>query len=90
MSFQAPPEIPGVKNNLFIRTALNAVREARGEAPLDAFDFLGDARAAAARLGLPTVEINPGETLLSDLVRHRIEDRAAPALDALGRALGVP
>jgi len=53
VSFQAPPEIPGVKNNLFMRTALNAVREARGEPPLDAFDFLGDARAAAARLGLP-------------------------------------
>lgn len=53
VSFQAPPEIPGVKNNLFIRTALNAVREARGEEPLDAFDFLGEARATAARLGLP-------------------------------------
>lgn len=53
VSFQAPPEIPGVKNNLFIRTALNAVREARGEAPLDAFDFLGEARATAGRLGLP-------------------------------------
>ena len=49
LSFQAPPEIPGVKNNLFIRTAVNAVREARGERPLDAFDFLGDARAAAGR-----------------------------------------
>ncbi|HEX6363086.1 MAG TPA: Fe-S cluster assembly ATPase SufC [Albitalea sp.] len=53
VSLQAPPEIPGVKNNLFIRTALNAVREARGEGPLDAFDFLGRAREAAARLGLP-------------------------------------
>lgn len=53
VSFQAPPEIPGVKNNLFIRTALNAVRQARGEEPLDAFDFLGEARATAARLGLP-------------------------------------
>ncbi|MEW6704074.1 MAG: Fe-S cluster assembly ATPase SufC [Pseudomonadota bacterium] len=53
VSFQAPPEIPGVKNNLFIRTALNAGREARGEAPLDGFDFLGAARAAAQRLGLP-------------------------------------
>lgn len=53
VSFQAPPEIPGVKNNLFIRTALNAVRDARGEPQLDAFDFLGDARSAAARLGLP-------------------------------------
>ena len=53
VSFQAPPEIPGVKNSLFIRTALNTVRDARGEPPLDAFDFLGDARSAAARLGLP-------------------------------------
>jgi Fe-S cluster assembly ATP-binding protein len=53
LSFQSPPDIPGVKNNLFIRTALNAQREARGETPLDAFDFLGDARSAAASLGLP-------------------------------------
>jgi Fe-S cluster assembly ATP-binding protein len=53
LSFQSPPDIPGVKNNLFIRTAVNAVREARGETPLDAFDFLGEARAAAGRLGLP-------------------------------------
>lgn len=53
LSFQAPPDIPGVKNNLFIRTAVNAVRESRGESPLDAFDFLGEARAAAGRLGLP-------------------------------------
>jgi Fe-S cluster assembly ATP-binding protein len=53
LSFQAPPDIAGVKNNLFIRTAVNAVREARGDAPLDAFDFLGEARAAAGRLGLP-------------------------------------
>ena len=42
-----------MKNNLFVRTALNAVREARGEAPLDAFDFLADARATAKRLGMP-------------------------------------
>jgi Fe-S cluster assembly ATP-binding protein len=53
VSLQAPPEIPGVRNNLFIRTALNAVREAGGQPPLDAFDFLGRAREAAARLGLP-------------------------------------
>jgi Fe-S cluster assembly ATP-binding protein len=58
LSFQAPPEIPGVKNNLFIRSAVNAVRESRGEAPLDAFDFLGDARAAAKRLGLPDAMLN--------------------------------
>ena len=53
VSFQSPPDIPGVKNNLFVRTALNAVREARGQEPLDAFDFLTDAKAAAKDLGLP-------------------------------------
>lgn len=30
LSFQSPPDIPGVKNNLFIRSAVNAVRESRG------------------------------------------------------------
>lgn len=53
LSFQAPPEIPGVKNNLFIRTAMNAVRAARGEDPQDAYDFLGNAKTAATHLGLP-------------------------------------
>ena len=58
LSFQAPPDIPGVKNNLFIRSAVNAVRESRGETPLDAFDFLGEARAAAKQLGLPDAMLN--------------------------------
>jgi Fe-S cluster assembly ATP-binding protein len=58
LSFQAPPDIAGVKNNLFIRTAVNAVREARGDAPLDAFDFIGEARGAAMRLGLPEAMLN--------------------------------
>ena len=53
LSFQSPPDVPGVKNNLFIHTALNAQREARGEEPLDAFDFLTSAKQAAKGLGLP-------------------------------------
>jgi len=58
LSFQAPPDIPGVKNALFIRTAVNAVRESRGESPLDAFDFLGESRGQAKRLGLPDALLN--------------------------------
>ena len=58
LSFQAPPDIPGVKNNLFIRSAVNAVRESRGETALDAFDFLGSARDATKRLGLPEAMLN--------------------------------
>ena len=53
VSFQSPPDVPGVKNNLFIRTASNAMHEARGQEPLDAFDFLASAKKAAKELGLP-------------------------------------
>jgi Fe-S cluster assembly ATP-binding protein len=40
LAFQYPVEIPGVRNNYFLKTALNAVRKARGEAELDAMEFL--------------------------------------------------
>jgi Fe-S cluster assembly ATP-binding protein len=40
LAFQYPQEIPGVANVQLLRNALNAIRRARGEAELDAFDFL--------------------------------------------------
>jgi Fe-S cluster assembly ATP-binding protein len=40
LAFQYPVEIPGVGNTYFLKSALNAQRRARGEEPLDAFDFL--------------------------------------------------
>ena len=58
LSFQVPPDIPGVTNHLFIRTALNAVRESKGEAPLDAFDFLSGAKQGAKTLGMPITMLN--------------------------------
>jgi len=45
LAFQYPVEIPGVANNYFMRTALNAVRRHRGEEPVDAMDFLQLLRA---------------------------------------------
>ena len=39
MAFQYPVEIPGVSNQFFLQTALNAVRKYRGEPPVDAMDF---------------------------------------------------
>ena len=50
LAFQAPIELPGVGNANFLRTALNAVRRARGEAEMDAPAFLKLARAELARL----------------------------------------
>jgi Fe-S cluster assembly ATP-binding protein len=40
LGFQYPVEIPGVNNAYLLRAALNAARRERGEAELDAFDFL--------------------------------------------------
>ena len=40
LAFQYPVEIPGVANNYFLRTAVNAMREHRGLDELDAIDFL--------------------------------------------------
>ncbi|MBI6337213.1 MULTISPECIES: Fe-S cluster assembly ATPase SufC [Proteus] len=39
MAFQYPVEIPGVSNQFFLQSSLNAVREYRGQEPLDRFDF---------------------------------------------------
>jgi Fe-S cluster assembly ATP-binding protein len=52
LAFQYPVELPGVGNANFIRTALNAVRRARGEAELDAVAFLKRARAAIKSLSM--------------------------------------
>ena len=53
LAFQAPVELPGVGNANFLRTALNAVRRARGEAELDAVQFLRLAREQAKLLAMP-------------------------------------
>ena len=53
LAFQAPLELPGVNNANFLRTALNAVRRARGENELDAPAFLRLARAESKRLSFP-------------------------------------
>lgn len=40
LAFQYPVEIPGVSTTNFLKTALNKVRESRGQKPLDAVNFL--------------------------------------------------
>ena len=53
LAFQYPVELPGVGNANFIRTALNAIRRARGKPELDAVAFLKLARAAIKNLSMP-------------------------------------
>ena len=52
LAFQYPVELPGVGNANFLRTALNAIRRARGEPEIDAMQFLKLARAELKKLGM--------------------------------------
>ena len=52
LAFQYPVELPGVGNATFLRTALNAIRRAKGEAELDAMQFLKLARERMKALSM--------------------------------------
>ena len=52
LGFQYPVEIPGVSNMEFLRAALDAIRGARGEAPLSAVEFMKLARETCKQVHL--------------------------------------
>ena len=52
LAFQYPVEIPGVQTTNFLRTAVNAVREARGEEALDSLGFLKLMKSKLEELGI--------------------------------------
>ncbi len=52
LAFQYPVEIPGVQSTTFLKTALNAIRKARGEKELDAIDFLKLMKSKCRDLGI--------------------------------------
>ena len=52
LAFQYPIEIPGVANAYFLRTALNALRKARGEEEIEAPAFMKLVREKARLVGI--------------------------------------
>ncbi|MGA1781299.1 MAG: Fe-S cluster assembly ATPase SufC, partial [Planctomycetota bacterium] len=52
LAFQYPVAVPGISNAYFLRTALNAVRKYRGEAEVDAVDFLALVRERMKLVGM--------------------------------------
>mgnify|MGYP000161823161 CR=1 FL=1 len=54
LAFQYPVEIPGVSNINFLRTAINEIREHRGEEAISAKDFMAMVREKSA-----VVEMDP-------------------------------
>ncbi len=47
------------------------------------FPYIAEPVLQARARGIPTVEINPGRTDISDFVHHKLSGRAAPVLDAI-------
>ena len=53
MAFQYPVEIPGVTNATFMKSAVNAIRTARGEEEMSPVELLKLLREKAKMLGIP-------------------------------------
>src|SRR5215469_16417403 len=58
LAFQYPVEIPGVTNMYFLKAALNTIRKNRGEAELDAMDFLNLVREKMAFMDMEQALLN--------------------------------
>jgi len=52
LAFQYPVEIPGVSNMQFLKASLNAIREHRGQQPLETVDFLSFLRDKLSLVGM--------------------------------------
>ena len=86
LAFQYPMEIPGVATMTFLRTAVNAVRKARGEAELSTPDFLRFVREKAqAAQDRPRDAEAPAQCRL---LRRREEAERDPA-DGAARAVAL-
>ncbi|QUX95169.1 Fe-S cluster assembly ATPase SufC [Marinomonas sp. CT5] len=60
LAFQYPVEIPGVSNLEFLKAAVDAQREARGEEAISSADFLKEAKAACKQVNLPVAFLKRG------------------------------
>lgn len=52
LAFQYPVEIPGVQMTNFLKTAMNSIRKQRGEAEIDALEFLKILKRRQKELGI--------------------------------------
>ncbi|MCC6625060.1 MAG: Fe-S cluster assembly ATPase SufC [Deltaproteobacteria bacterium] len=97
LAFQYPVEIPGVQNRYFLRAALNAHRKARGEAELDAAQFLRRLKAATAAVKmdpeLTKREVNSGfsggEKKRNEILQMALLEPRLALLDEIDSGLDI-
>ncbi|EFH09516.1 Fe-S cluster assembly ATPase SufC [Pseudoroseomonas cervicalis] len=97
LAFQYPVELPGVGNANFLRTALNAIRRSKGEAELDAMQFLKVARARMKALSMPedmlkrgvNVGFSGGEKKRNEVLQMALLNPSMAILDETDSGLDI-
>ena len=97
LAFQYPVEIPGVPNTTFLKEAVNAGRKHRGEAPLDAMQFLKLIRQKTQELGMSeemlkravNVGFSGGEKKRNEMLQMAILEPKLAVLDETDSGLDI-
>ncbi len=97
LAFQYPVEIPGVANTTFLKEAFNAQRAYRGEAPLDAMEFLKKVRGKIKELGIPddllkrpvNVGFSGGEKKRNEILQMAVLEPTLAILDETDSGLDI-
>jgi Fe-S cluster assembly ATP-binding protein len=97
LAFQYPMEIPGVATMTFLRTAVNAVRKARGEAELSTPDFLRFVREKALALKIDpemlkrplNVGFSGGEKKRNEILQMALLEPSLCVLDETDSGLDI-
>ena len=97
LAFQYPVEIPGVPNATFLKSAVNAVRTARGEKTLDAMEFLKRAKEKFATLKMDNaflsralnVGFSGGEKKRNEIFQMAMLDPSLALLDETDSGLDI-
>ncbi|MBT0347855.1 Fe-S cluster assembly ATPase SufC [Morganella morganii subsp. morganii] len=97
LAFQYPVEIPGVSNQFFLQTAVNAVREYRGEEALDRFDFADFIEDKIELLNMPqdlltravNVGFSGGEKKRNDILQMATLEPSLCILDETDSGLDI-
>jgi len=97
LAFQYPVEIPGVRNNYFLKTALNSLRKTRGEKELDAMEFLKLVKEKAKLLKIDESMMNRsvnegfsgGEKKRNEIFQMAVLDPALCVMDETDSGLDI-
>jgi Fe-S cluster assembly ATP-binding protein len=97
LAFQYPVEIPGVPNTTFLKEAVNAQRRHRGEAELDAMQFLKVVRQKVKELGIAdemlkravNVGFSGGEKKRNEMLQMALLEPRLAVLDETDSGLDI-